>query len=109
MSGVNGLGYFLKIDIKWMIDVGFQMGLCVGAPRGTPFKLPFTYGTFATRHSFFKLVAAEGHGISACNAAVAIAALLKQRAIVDPSKSIAKLSIRTMKPAITIIDKQGGR
>ena len=74
---------------------------------GRPFQLPFPYGTFAIRHSFFKLVAAEGHGISACHAAAALAAQLRQRGVADQSQRIVGLRIRTMKPAIAIIDKQG--
>ncbi|TLD27838.1 2-methylcitrate dehydratase [Venturia nashicola] len=56
---------------------------------------------------FVKLVAAEGHGVSAVEAALTFSKRLKSMGIKNPAHSIAKIQIRTMKAAMTIIDKTG--
>ncbi|KAH8193605.1 hypothetical protein TruAng_012229 [Truncatella angustata] len=82
---------------KW----GFQDVLF----RGQEIKVPRPYGTFVIEYHFFKLVVAEGHGISAAEAAVELATRLKvvERTVGD----IEKMTIRTQQAAKTIIDKTG--
>lgn len=62
-------------------------------------------GTFVIEYHFFKLVAAEAHGISAAEAAVQLAKRLQVagRGVGD----IDKITIRTQQAAKTIIDKTG--
>lgn len=63
------------------------------------------FGTFVIEYHFFKLVAAEAHGISAAEAAVQLAKRLQVmgRGVGD----IDKVTIRTQQAAKTIIDKTG--
>nr|POE93236.1 2-methylcitrate dehydratase [Quercus suber] len=84
-------------DPKW----GFYKVLFAGQS----FKAGKRYGSYAVEHNAFKLVAVEGHGISACNAAVIVAKRLSDAGL--SPRDIAKVSIRTMRAAMTNIDKSG--
>ncbi|RAH76536.1 2-methylcitrate dehydratase [Aspergillus japonicus CBS 114.51] len=55
---------------------------------------------------FFKLITAEGHGISAVEAAVEVAAVLKARNL-RAERDVRAVRIRTQGPAMTIINKEG--
>lgn len=65
------------------------------------------FGTSVIDGRFVKLVAAEGHGISAVEAALTLGNKLGEMGITDPAETIAKIEIRTMKSAMQIIDKIG--
>ena len=70
------------------------------------FNLPRPYGTWVVESVFFKLIVAEGHGISAIEATLQILEEINQRGLrVD--QDIAMIKIRTHGPACTIIDKSG--
>ncbi|KAI1376308.1 MmgE/PrpD family-domain-containing protein [Hypoxylon crocopeplum] len=72
---------------------------------GEELKVPRRYGTLVIEGHFFKLVAAEGHGISAAEAAVELAARLK--AVGGAVSDIEKMTVRTQQAAKLIIDKAG--
>ncbi|KAF2197444.1 2-methylcitrate dehydratase [Delitschia confertaspora ATCC 74209] len=72
---------------------------------GEEFMLPRPYGSFVMEYGFFKLVAAEGHGISAIQAAVELAKKLQEAG--EKVSDIEKVTIRTQKAGKTIIDKTG--
>lgn len=74
---------------------------------GKDLVLPRPFGTAVIESIFFKLVAAEGHGISAVEAALQLSTKLREMNIDDPASEIEKIKIRTQKPAMTIIDKRG--
>ncbi|KAI0314019.1 putative 2-methylcitrate dehydratase [Amylostereum chailletii] len=92
-SGQPGIPSALT-DPKW----GFYATLF----NGKPFLLPQPFGTTVVETVFFKLHAAEGHGISAVEAAVTLSKQLTGR--LDAVRSI---RIRTQQAAMTIIDKTG--
>lgn len=66
----------------------------------------YSYGSRVMETVLFKLITAEGHGISAVEAAVKVSAMLKARQLV-PERDICAIKIRTQKPAVIIIDKTG--
>ncbi|KAJ5647724.1 hypothetical protein N7490_004096 [Penicillium lividum] len=66
----------------------------------------YPYGTRVMETVLFKVITAEGHGISAVEAAVEISAMLRVRELVA-ERDISAIRIRTQKPAVTIIDKTG--
>ena len=66
----------------------------------------YLYGTRVMETVLFKVITAEGHGISAVEAAVEISTMLKVSEIVA-ERDISTIHIRTQKPAVTIIDKTG--
>ncbi|PVI02560.1 putative 2-methylcitrate dehydratase [Periconia macrospinosa] len=72
---------------------------------GEEFKLPRPYGSFVIEFHFFKLIAAEGHTISAVDAAVQVAATMKQKGL--NVNDIAKVTIRTQQAGKVITDKPG--
>lgn len=72
---------------------------------GQELSVPRPYGTAVIENHFFKLVAAEGHGISAAQAAVELSSKLK--AASRTTSDIEKITIRTQQAAKTIIDKTG--
>ena len=85
-------------DPKW----GFYARLF----QGKEFKLRRPFGTWVIEHVFFKLVPAEGHAISAVEAALQIVNVMRQRSL-DAAADILKVNIRTQKPAFTIVNKSG--
>lgn len=80
---------------------GFQDALF----SGQQLSVPKFYGASVIQSHFFKLVAAEGHGISAAQAAVQLSSELK--AVYRTTSDIEKITIRTQQAAKTIIDKTG--
>ncbi|CAL1699076.1 unnamed protein product [Somion occarium] len=70
--------------------------------RGQQFVLPRPFTSSVIETVFFKLYAAEGHGISAVEAAVTLSKLLEGRL-----DEIESLQIRTQQAAMIIIDKRG--
>ncbi|KAF7312274.1 hypothetical protein MIND_00240400 [Mycena indigotica] len=69
---------------------------------GKPFKLPLPFSTYVMENHLTKLVTAEGHAISAVEAAVQLVPKLQGR--LDQIKTI---HIRTQAAAMTIINKTG--
>ncbi|KAH9948882.1 MmgE/PrpD family-domain-containing protein [Amylocystis lapponica] len=69
---------------------------------GKEFVLPMPFQTRVIENYFIKLVVAEGHGISAVEAALTLSAQLRGK--LDAVRSI---RIRTQEAAMTIIDKTG--
>jgi len=70
--------------------------------KSQPFVLPVPYETRVVENVFFKLHAAEGHGIAAVEAALTLSKRLSGK--ID---SIRSIRVRTQKAAMIIIDKQG--
>lgn len=64
------------------------------------------YASWVMETVFFKLVPAEGHAISAVEAAVQQALVLEEMGL-DVTDNIKAVRIRTQKPAFTIINKTG--
>lgn len=73
---------------------------------GQPFELPRTYGSWVMESVFFKLIPAEGHGISAIEAAIELAKGMSQQGL-DAEKDILNIHIRTQAAAFSIINKSG--
>ncbi|OJJ45315.1 hypothetical protein ASPZODRAFT_152985 [Penicilliopsis zonata CBS 506.65] len=69
----------------------------------------FPYGSRVMETVLFKLITAEGHGISAVEAAVQAGEVLRQRGVAQENiaDSIRAIRIRTQQSAVTIIDKTG--
>ena len=89
-------------DSKW--------GLYTSLLHGKEFQLPRPLKTWVIETSFFKIHAAEGHAASAVEAALTLAHQLRAR---DPAldlpieQAIQHIRVRTQKPAMIIINKQG--
>jgi 2-methylcitrate dehydratase len=83
-------------------DWGFQARMFNGQQL---VSRPFSTNVIDRR--FVKIVAAEGHGISAVEAALRLSHKLHDMGIRDPASEIAKIKIRTMEAAMKIIDKTG--
>ncbi|KAL4912108.1 2-methylcitrate dehydratase [Aspergillus aurantiobrunneus] len=64
------------------------------------------YGSWVMESVFFKLITAEGHGISAVEAAVDMARRLRENGLAA-ERDVSVIRIRTQKPAMTIINKDG--
>ena len=64
------------------------------------------YASWVTETVFFKLIPAEGHAISAVEAAVQQALCLEEMSV-DIVNDVKAVRIRTQKPAFTIINKSG--
>ena len=74
--------------------------------RGKEFVLPRPYGTWVMESIFFKLVVAEGHGISAIEAALQLAVAMRDKQL-RVEQDIKSVVIRTHGAACTIINKTG--
>lgn len=89
-------------DSKW--------GLYTSLLQGKEFQLPRPLKTWVIETSFLKIHAAEGHAASAVEAALTLAHQLRAR---DPpldlpiEQAIQHIRVRTQKPAMVIINKQG--
>ena len=74
--------------------------------HGKEFQLPKAYGSWVMENIFFKVVPAEGHGISAMEAVLQQSAMLRARGR-DPIRDIKCVKVRTMSAAVRIISKTG--
>ena len=74
--------------------------------QGKQFSFPRPYGSWVISHTVFKLVPAEGHGLSAVESASKLCPILKESGI-DPARDIAKIKVRTHHAAVLIINKTG--
>ena len=89
-------------DPKW--------GLYASILHGKEFQLPRPFATWVVESVFFKIHAAEGHAASAVEAALTLAERIRSReppldmSIAD---AINHIRVRTQKPAMIIINKQG--
>lgn len=89
-------------DPKW--------GLYASLLHGKEFQLPRPFATWVVESVFFKIHAAEGHAASAVEAALTLAERIRSRerpldmSIAD---AINHIRVRTQKPAMIIINKQG--
>lgn len=74
--------------------------------KGHIFELPRPFGTWVIENVLFKVNTAEGHGLTAIEAALEIADELRKRGL-TPENDIASIQVRTQEAAMTIINKQG--
>ena len=75
--------------------------------RGHKFELPRPYGSWVVENVIYKVNTAEGHGMTAVEAALLLANELRDRGLNIPTQDIARIDIRTQAAAMTIIDKNG--
>ena len=74
--------------------------------KGQSFDLPRPFGTWVVENVLFKVNTAEGHGMTAVEAALDIARDIKGRGLI-PERDISSIRVRTQKAAMIIINKQG--
>lgn len=74
--------------------------------KGQPFQLPRPFGTWVMENIIFKVNTAEGHGMSAVEAALLVHQEMQHRHL-SPQLHIDHIRVRTQAAAITIINKQG--
>ena len=70
------------------------------------FDLPVPYGELIIHKTLIKLIACEGHGLTAAEAALQLSKKLRDQGL-DPAGNIRRIEVRTHLPAIVIIDKTG--
>ena len=73
--------------------------------RGKQFELPKPFGSWVIENVLFKINTAEGHGLTAIEAALTIAEDLRARGL--SIEDIANVRVRTQEAAMTIINKDG--
>lgn len=73
---------------------------------GNEFTLQREYTSWVMETVFFKLIPAEGHGISAVEAALQLVEMMAKRGF-NAEHDIETIKIRTQGPAYTIINKSG--
>ena len=89
-------------DPKW--------GLYTSLLHGEEFQLPKPFATWVVESVFFKIHAAEGHAASAVEAALTLSQEIRSRGLplgVSIADAINHIRVRTQKPAMIIINKQG--
>jgi len=89
-------------DPKW--------GLYTVVNKGKEFELPKPFGNWVVETTFFKIHAAEGHAASAVEAALILSQQLRARNPRDVwpiEEKISHIRVRTQRPAMIIINKQG--
>ncbi|ETS77642.1 hypothetical protein PFICI_09704 [Pestalotiopsis fici W106-1] len=74
--------------------------------KGQHFQLPKGFGTWVIENSVFKVLTAEGHGLTAVEATMAASKELQARGL-DPIQDIKSIRVRTQEPAMIIINKKG--
>ena len=74
--------------------------------QGREFDLPHPFGSWAMENIFFKVMAVEGHSISAIEATLAQHAKLRALGM-DQERNIARVEVRTNGAANMIINKTG--
>ncbi|GCB23243.1 2-methylcitrate dehydratase [Aspergillus awamori] len=74
--------------------------------KGQEFDLPQPFGTWVIETVLFKVNTAEGHGMTAVEAALEIANTLRARGL-DPAKDIQSIHAKTQAAGMTIINKGG--
>lgn len=89
-------------DPKW--------GLYTSLLQDQEFQLPKPFATWVVESVFFKIHAAEGHAASAVEAALTLAQQIRSRGLplgMSIADAINHIRVRTQKPAMIIINKQG--
>lgn len=89
-------------DPKW--------GLYTSLLHGKEFQLPKPFATWVVERVFFKIHATEGFAASAAEAALEIAQQIRSRGLplgMSIADAINHIRVRTQKPAMIIINKQG--
>ena len=66
--------------------------------------MPLPYGKAIIQRAIVKLIAYEGHGLTAAGASLQLGKTVKEKGI-DQYESVEKIHIRTHLPAMSIIDK----
>ena len=74
--------------------------------HGRAFDLPRPFGTWVVETALFKVNTAEGHGMTAVEAALRVADELRARGL-HPAKDVRHVRVRTTQAAMTIINKHG--
>lgn len=74
--------------------------------KGKEFNLPATYGETIIHRAVVKLIACEGHGLTAAEAALQLSNEL-HRSGIDQVSDIERIEVRTHLPAMIIINKSG--
>lgn len=70
------------------------------------FSLPMPYGETIIHRTIIKLIACEGHALTAAEAALQLSKKMRHEGL-DPAQSVEKVEIRTQRPAMIIVDKTG--
>ncbi|KAL9034073.1 MAG: hypothetical protein Q9214_007213, partial [Letrouitia sp. 1 TL-2023] len=83
-----------------------RWGFYATAWNNKEFDLPKPYGSWVVENIFFKLMPAEGHGISAIEAALEHSCVLQAKGLI-PEVDIRSIQIRTTAAAVRIISKTG--
>ena len=73
---------------------------------GKTFSMPVSYGESIIHRAVLKLIACEGHGLTAAEASLNLHRMLHRQGL-DAAQDIVKIEIRTHRPALIIIDKTG--
>lgn len=74
--------------------------------KGNVFELPRPFGTWVIESVLFKVNTAEGHGMTAIEAALEIAGTMRQKGL-DPAVDIRSIHVRTQEAGMIIINKRG--
>ncbi|KAI1274343.1 hypothetical protein F5Y07DRAFT_373385 [Xylaria sp. FL0933] len=74
--------------------------------KGNAFELPRPFGTWVVENAIFKVLTAEGHGLTAVEATMAASKKLQELGL-DATKDIKSIHVRTQEAAMIIINKQG--
>lgn len=74
--------------------------------KGKPFELPRPFGTWVIETVLFKINTAEGHGMTAIEAALQISETMRRKGL-DPAIAIRSIHVRTQEAGMIIINKQG--
>ena len=88
-----------------IILTALKWGFYATLSKDNRFVLSYPYRTCMMENIFFKMVVAEGHGISAIKATLQLSKAMREQSLVIDD--VEKIYIRTHKAAYTIIDKPG--
>ncbi len=74
--------------------------------KGNAFELPRPFGTWVVENAIFKVLTAEGHGLTAVEATMAASKQLQELGL-DATRDIKSIHVRTQEAAMIIINKKG--
>ncbi|KAI3320502.1 putative 2-methylcitrate dehydratase [Xylariaceae sp. AK1471] len=74
--------------------------------RDQKFEFPRPFGCWVMENVLFKVMAAEGHALTAVDAAVVLHRQLQERGL-EPIRDIKSIHVKTTDASMTIINKQG--
>lgn len=75
--------------------------------QGKEFVLPIPYGETIIHQSVIKIVACEGHALTAAEAALQLSMVLREKDLDPAGPMLDSIEVRTQRPALAIIDKIG--